>query len=119
MKFRLERKPQRPDDTLAYYRILNAAGDALGHVNVPIEQAADLEKHWSRATPQPLAAATPRALQPTASAAAKKNAFAEAIKAKRPGARPVDYASKPDPAVDAMVAAAPKHTLSKEACLRT
>jgi hypothetical protein len=111
MNFTLSRKPQRRGDTLTTFHVLNSAGDIIGAVNVPTEQADDLERHWRGvATP-------PQASAPTT----KKSALAEAFKeaTRRPGALPPDHARQPEnPAVAAMLRAAPKNKLTKEAILR-
>jgi hypothetical protein len=110
MNFTLSRKPQRRGDTLTTFHVLNSAGDIIGAVNVPTEQADDLERHWR-------GVATP----PQASAPTKQgSALAAAMEAnKRPGSLPPARASKPqNPAVAAILKAAPKNKLTKEAVLR-
>src|SRR5262245_45621121 len=108
--FTLSQKPQRRDDTLTTFHVVASDGSIVGAINVPHAEAADLEAHWRSSV------ATP----PQASAPTKQgSALAEAFKAtRRPGALPPDHASKPNPAVDAMVAAAQRNKLSRQAILR-
>jgi hypothetical protein len=106
-KFRLSRK--HSDAVLTKFQVINCADDGIvGSINVPTEQADDLEKHW-------LGGAT----QPQASAVTKKGgALAAALEAaKRPGSL-APAASKPNPAVNAMLRAAPKNRLTRSAILR-
>jgi hypothetical protein len=105
-QFRLSK--QTPGETITKFFVYNSSGDTIGSINVPNEDADDLQKHW-------LGSAT----QPQAAAPGKKDALAAALEAaKRPGSLPPALASKPNPAVDAMLRVAPQHRLTKQAILR-
>ena len=118
-KFELSRQPQLRGDTLTRFHVLDSAGSTVGIISVPTSQADDLQRHWLGGATQSPAAAATRATQPPAAAAKPAgSALAEALTAtRRPGAI-APAVSKPDPAVNAMLAVAKKNRLSQAAILR-
>ena len=94
---------QSVGETITKFFVYNSAGDTIGSINVPNEDADDLERHW---------------LQPQAAAPTKKGALVAAME-EHPGSLPPDHArQKENPAGAAMVRAAPKNRLSQAAILR-
>jgi hypothetical protein len=111
MNFTLSRKPHRRDDTLTTFHVLSDNG-IVGSINVPHAEADDLERHWRGVATPPQASSAPTTKQGSALAAAMEAT-------RRPGALPPDHArEKENPAVAAMLRAAPKNRLTKEAVLR-
>ena len=117
-QFELSRQPQRHGDTLTRFHVLDSARSTVGIVSVPTSQADDLQRHWlgDGGATQPQASAAPGL---PASGKTKGNALAAALEAnKRPGSLPPAPASKANPVVNAMLAAAKKNRLSQAAILR-
>jgi hypothetical protein len=91
--------------------VYNADGDIIGSISVPNEDAADLEKHWLGS-----AAQKPQAMT---SATRGKRAIDALMEAERSAPVVAAPARKyENPAVAAMMAAAPRNRLSKQAILR-
>jgi hypothetical protein len=82
-QFRLSRQPQPPGATLTKFHVLSSDSSIVGSINVPNEEANDLQKHWLGGQKAPAAAA-----------------------------------GNQNPMVTAMVAAARRHPLNKQAILR-
>jgi hypothetical protein len=88
-QFRLSK--QTPGETITKFFVYDSAGDTVGIISVPNEDAADLAKHWLGSANQPKVAAA--------------------------AATPVG--GKRNPMIDAIVRNAPKNRLSKQAILRS
>jgi hypothetical protein len=98
--------------TITKFFVYNAAGDIIGSINVPNEDAADLEKHWLGSATQPQVSTL------LASSRRKENALVAAMQ-KRTGSPALAPARKHEnPMVDAMLRVAPKNRLSPAAILR-
>jgi hypothetical protein len=76
-------------ETITRFHVIAADGSIVGIINVPNEETDDLERHWVGAAPQKAVAA----VQPVSK-------------------------QHPNPVVAAMLAAAPRNRLSKQAVLR-
>jgi hypothetical protein len=108
-QFRLSKKDVGA--TITKFFVYNSSGDTIGSINVPNEDAADLEKHWLGS-----AAQKPQAVS---SATRGKRAIDAILEAER--SAPVAAAparNHADPMINAILEAAPRNRLSKQAILR-
>jgi hypothetical protein len=95
--------------SLTTFHVYNSAGDIIGSINVPNEDAGDLQRHWCGGTTQ----------QAMAAASSKRNAVADAMR-KRSGAAALGASgtSKRNPMISALVKA-PRHRMTYAAILRS
>jgi hypothetical protein len=115
MKFRLSRLS--PGATITKFFVYNSSGDTIGSINVPNEAADALERHWLGGTIQPQASALATSTRRKENAlVAEMLATRQRSKASPPPAAP--RSKQENPMVAAMVAAAPKHRLTRAAILR-
>jgi hypothetical protein len=111
-QFRLSKQSSGP--LITKFFVYNSAGDTIGSINVPNEDAGDLERHWlgSAAEPQALALAAAKA------ATSSKRVIDALVAAKRGAPVAAPARKHENPMIAAMLAAAPRNRLSQQAILR-
>jgi hypothetical protein len=107
--FRLE-KSSGSNHAVTKFDVLDDAGSIVGRITVPNEQASAVLSHWQDA---------PRNVLAAAAATSSKRAVDAILAAKRGAPVAAPARSQPEnPMVAAMLAAAPRNRLSKQAILR-